>query len=111
LPSKYIDGLDPGCWKGVNARCLALELTHSGLEFAQEVDLPVVYEDLQIASGYRADFILESLVILELKALERLLPVHELQTRTYLHLSGCKVALLINFNTALLKDGIRRIIP
>jgi GxxExxY protein len=103
--------LGPGLFEAVYRRCLAWEFTQAGLAFDQEVDLAVVYGGVQIAAGYRADMIVEGQVMLELKSVERLLPIHEAQTRTYLCLSGCQVALLINFGSLLLKDGIRRFIP
>lgn len=103
--------LGPGLLESVYRRCLAWELDQAGLAVAQEVDLPVIYGGVQIASGGRADMIVESQVLVELKSVEHVLPVHAAQTRTYLRLSGCKIGLLINFHTALLKDGIRRFIP
>jgi GxxExxY protein len=103
--------LGPGLLEGVYEKCPAWELEHNGFTFARQVDLPIIYRDVQIASGHKADIIVENQVIVELKAIEHLLPIHEAQTRTYLRLSGCKVGLLMNFNSVLLKDGIRRIIP
>ena len=103
--------LGPGLLESVYRRCLAWELDQAGFAVAQEVDLPVVYGGVQIASGGRADMVVEGQVLVELKAVEHVLPVHEAQTRTYLRLSACKIGLLINFNTARLKDGIRRFIP
>ena len=80
-------------------------------EFQREVPLAVIYEDIRLNQGYFADIIVAQTVLLELKSVERILPVHEAQTRTYVRLSGCKVGLLMNFNAALLKDGLRRFIP
>jgi len=78
--------------------------------FEREVPLPVVYEDMRIDKGYRADIIVAQTVLLELKVVERILPVHEAQTLTHLKLSGCAIGLLINFNNVLLKDGLHRFI-
>lgn len=102
--------LGPGLLEAVYQACLCRELTHSGLSFTQEVPLIVRYEDLRLGSAYRADIIVADQVLLELKSIEHILPVHEAQTLTYLRLSGCKVALLMNFNTVMLKDGLRRFV-
>jgi GxxExxY protein len=74
---------------------------------AQEVTLPVVYRSTQLAQGFRLDMVIERWLILEIKSVERLLPVHSAQTLTYLKLSGLRQALLINFNEKRLKDGVR----
>ena len=103
--------LGPGLLETVYQHCLCWELQHADLEFQREVPLAIVYEDIRLNQGYFADVIVAKTVLLELKAVERILPVHEAQTRTYLRLSGCQVALLMNFNTVLLKDSLRRFIP
>jgi GxxExxY protein len=103
--------LGPGLLEAVYEKCLCWELAHAGLAFARQVHLPVRYEDVEIASSYRADLIVEGRVILELKSIERVLPVHTAQTLTYLRLRGCEVALLLNFGAPRLVDGIRRFIP
>jgi GxxExxY protein len=71
----------------------------------------MVLEGLRLERGYQADVIVEQTVLLEIKSIERILPIHEQQTRTYLKLSGCRVGLLMNFNCVMLKDGLRRVIP
>ena len=76
----------------------------------RQVSLPVVYDGLQLDAGLRVDLLVENLVIVELKAVEVLLPIHKAQVLTYLKLSGYRLGLLINFNTVLIKDGIHRII-
>jgi GxxExxY protein len=73
------------------------------------VALPVVYKEIQLDQGYRLDLLVENTVVIELKTVEKFLPMHEAQVLSYLKLSGCKVALLINFNTKLLKNGLRRL--
>jgi GxxExxY protein len=103
--------LGPGLLEAVYEKCLCWELAHAGLAFARQVDLPVRYEDVEIESSYRADMIVEGRVILELKSIERVLPVHTAQTLTYLRLSDCEVALLLNFGAPRLVDGIRRFVP
>jgi GxxExxY protein len=97
----------PGLLEHVYQSCLGLELQKAGLRFDLEVPLPVVYDGTQIACAYRADFLVEREVLVELKCVERLAPIHEAQTLTYLHLSEASHALLINFNVRRLKDGIR----
>ena len=79
-----------------------------GIPFETEKILPVTYDGMRIDLGYRVDFLVESKVIVEVKAVETILPVHEAQLLTYLRLSGIRVGLLINFNTARLQAGIRR---
>jgi GxxExxY protein len=103
--------LGPGLLESVYSQCLCWELHHHGLQVEREVPLPLVYETLRIDKGYQADIIVNQTVLLELKSVEHSLPIHEAQTRTYLKLSGCQIGLLMNFNTPMLKDGIRRFIP
>jgi GxxExxY protein len=103
--------LGPGLLETVYAQCLCWELHHHGLDFRREVPLPIVYQDLRVERAYHADIVVEQTVLLELKAVERILPIHEAQTLTYLRLSGCRIALLMNFNSVMLKDGLRRFIP
>jgi len=80
------------------------------MTFAHQVRLPIVYEGIQLDAAYRVDFIVENCVILEIKAVEKLLPLHVAQVLTYLKLSRHQVGLLVNFNVAHLRDGIRRVI-
>ncbi len=103
--------LGPGLLESVYQTCLCWQLRHNGLRFREQVPLPVVFEDIRLSCGYFADIIVEDRVIVELKSVERILPVHEAQTLTYLRLSGCEVGLLMNFNTVILKHGLRRFIP
>lgn len=77
--------------------------------FRRQVPLPIVYKSVRLDCGYRLDIVVENRVIVELKAVERLLPVHEAQMITYLKLSGIPTGLLLNFNTPVLKDGVRRL--
>jgi GxxExxY protein len=102
--------LGPGLLESIYSECLCWELRHDGLAHAREVPLAVTYEDMRLPLAYRADVIVEQSVILEIKSVERVLPVHEAQALTYLRLSGCRVALLMNFNSVLLKNGLRRFI-
>jgi GxxExxY protein len=100
--------LGPGLLESAYEQCLCHELHLRGLPFTCQVDLPVSYKGLQLDCGYKIDLIVNNEVIVELKAIERILPVHEAQLLTYLKLSGKKVGLLINFNSPLLTQGIIR---
>ena len=100
--------LGPGLLESVYQTCLAYELSERGIPYEKEKDIPAVYKDHPIDCGFRLDFLVADKVVVELKALDALQPVHEAQLITYLKLTGCKVGLLINFNVTLLKDGIRR---
>jgi GxxExxY protein len=100
--------LGPGLLESAYEQCLCHELHLRGLPFRCQVDLPVSYKGLQLDCGYKIDVIVNDEVIVELKSVEKILPVHEAQLLTYLKLSGKKVGLLINFNNALLTQGIIR---
>jgi GxxExxY protein len=102
--------LGPGLLESAYRACLIHELTHRGLQVEQEKAISVVYQGMQIGCGYRIDLLVERTVIVELKAVERVEPIHTAQLLSYLRLSGLHVGLLLNFNTALLRDGIRRIV-
>jgi GxxExxY protein len=102
--------LGPGLLESVYEECLALELAHQGISFERQKPIPITYRGQQIAATYRLDFIVADELILELKAVEKLEPVHTAQVLTYLRLTNNKLGLLINFNIPVLKDGIKRII-
>jgi GxxExxY protein len=102
--------LGPGLLESAYLVCLLHELGLIGLKYRSEVSLPVVYKGVRLDGGYRIDVIVEETVIVELKAVEKLLPVHDAQLITYLKLTGLPVGLLINFNVPLLKAGIRRLV-
>jgi len=102
--------LGPGLLENVYLTCLGWELETLGLRFQKELDVPLVYKRRKIDRYLRLDFLVESQVILELKSIETILPVHEAQLLTYLKLTGKQISLLINFNVPLLKNGIRRCI-
>lgn len=91
-------------------RVFAYELSKAGLQFEQQVRLPLTYDGMVFKSAYRVDFVVEGELIVELKSVERLLPVHHSQVLTYLKLSGLSHGLLFNFNETLLKNGIRSIV-
>ena len=100
--------LGPGLLESAYMRCLQHELTLRGIVFRTEVAVPVVFKGVRLECGYRLDFVIEEKIILEVKAVEALAPIHEAQLLTYLRLSGMRVGLLINFNSPVLKDGIVR---
>jgi GxxExxY protein len=101
----------PGLLESTYESCVAHEITLSGLSVARQVALPVVYKGIQIDQGYRIDLLVENKVIVEIKAVEQIIPVHEAQVLSYLKHSGKKVGLLLNFNVKILKDGgIRRFV-
>jgi len=102
--------LGPGLLESTYEACLVYELVQSGLKVESQKSLPVSYRGVHLDCGYRIDLLVEDQIILELKAVEKLEPIHEAQLLSYLKLSGYKVGLLINFNTKLLKNGIRRFV-
>ena len=100
----------PGLLESAYRACLAHELAMRGVDVSQEQALPIRYEGREISVGYRIDLLLDQQVIVELKAAERLLPIHMAQILSYLKLSGCRLGFLINFHVPHLKDGIRRVV-
>lgn len=100
--------LGPGLLESAYEVCLARELAGRGVEFQRQVELPVVYKGERLDAGFRIDLLVADVIVVELKAIEKVLPVHEAQLLTYLRLSNKRVGLLINFNVPLLKDGIVR---
>jgi GxxExxY protein len=102
--------LGPGLLEGVYQSCLAQEMLLRGLSFEREVALPVRYKGIDLDCGYRMDFMVEKTVVVELKTVDLIQPVHEAQLLTYLKLTGCKVGLIINFNVPLLSKGIKRMV-
>jgi len=101
--------LGPGLLESAYEAALAYELTLQGVQFELQKSQPVRYKGLLIETGYRIDVLVEGKVVLELKAVDAILPIHEAQLITYLKLSGCRIGLLINFNVPLLKHGITRL--
>jgi GxxExxY protein len=100
--------LGPGLLESCYEECLAHELQLRSVAFERQKGLPVVYKNVRLVCGYRIDLLVDSRIVVELKAIEAIAPVHEAIVLTYLRLSGCNIGLLINFNVAVLKDGIRR---
>ncbi len=102
--------LGPGLLETVYESCLCQEFSASDISFQRQVPIPVSYEGQQLAVGFRADIVIQAELLLEIKAVENLVAVHEAQILTYLRLGGFSKGLIINFNTRLLKDGIRRFV-
>jgi GxxExxY protein len=100
--------LGPGLLQEVYERCLCTEFEQNGVPFARQVDLPLDYDTVLLDCGYRADIIVRNEVLLELKSVDEISLLHEVQLQTYLRFSVCAVGLLLNFNTLCLEDGIRR---
>jgi len=102
--------LGPGMLESAYEKCLAHEIRASGLQVECQITLPLIYEGVPINAGYRLDLRVADLVIVEIKAVDKLLPVHRAQLLSYLRASGLPVGLLINFNVVRLADGIKRLI-
>jgi GxxExxY protein len=102
--------LGPGLLESTYEECLCYELSIAGIGFERQKPLPVHYKNVKLDCGYRLDLVIEQKVIVELKTVENLLPIHEAQLLTYLKLSGLSLGLLINFNVPILKSGIKHIV-
>lgn len=107
---KVHKALGPGLLESAYRECLCYELFKTGIYVEKEKPLPLVYEEIRLDVGYRADIVLENKFIIEIKSVEELHEIHLAQLLTYLKLSDYKLGLLINFNVLLIKDGIRRVI-
>ena len=107
---KVHSAFGPGLLEKTYEVCLMHELRKRGLNVASQVGLPVVYDNLKMDVGYRVDLLVEDAVIVEIKAVEAIAPIHQAQLLAYLKLSGKRLGLLINFNVLHLKDGIKRMI-
>lgn len=102
--------LGPGLLESAYEECLAHELQLRGLHFVRQKPLPVVYKDIKLECGYRLDLLVENLVVVEIKAVDALAPIHSVQLLTYLRMCKRRLGLLLNFNVDILKDGIKRVI-
>ncbi|HEX8396026.1 MAG TPA: GxxExxY protein [Pyrinomonadaceae bacterium] len=100
--------LGPGLLESAYEECLCFELSQSGLHFERQVDLPVVYKRVKLDCGYRMDLVVEDSVIVEIKAVDSILPVHEAQLLSYLKLANKPLGLLMNFHVSVLKNGLKR---
>jgi len=102
--------LGPGLLESAYEECLCCELGLRGIEFKRQLPLPVIYKGQKLDCGYRLDMLVEDLVIIEVKAIEEIAPIHEAQLLTYLRLRNSWLGLIMNFNVLMLKDGIRRLV-
>jgi GxxExxY protein len=98
----------PGLLESVYEQCLCCELEEAGITFARQVAIPIVYKGVQVGDGFKADIVVAHELILKVKSVIAILPIHEVQLRTYLRMSGIRVGLLLNFNVPRLVDGLRR---
>jgi len=102
--------IGPGLLESAYEECLCYELAQNRLQFRRQVPLPVVYKGVNLDCGYKLDIIVEDTVILEIKAVDRLIAIHEAQLLSYLRMLDMRVGLLLNFHSSVLKDGIKRIV-
>ena len=102
--------LGPGLLESSYEACLAYELRNEGLNVLTQVPLPLIYREVRLEVGYRLDILVEDLVIVEIKSVDALAPIHQAQVLSHLKLSGKRLGLLINFNVLHLKDGIKRVV-
>jgi len=107
---KVHTALGPGLLESAYEACLAFELRDRGLAVIRQAELPVVYRDVKLDLGYRLDLLVENQVIVELKAVEKMIPLYEAQILSYLKLSGLSVGFLLNFNVRRMKNGIKRFV-
>lgn len=107
---KVHSALGPGLLESVYEHCLAHELTQRGVAVERQIALPVFYEGTKLEAGFRIDLLLARAVVVEVKSVDILAPIHQAQLLTYLKLSGCRLGLLMNFNVPLFKDGLKRMV-
>jgi GxxExxY protein len=102
--------LGPGLLENAYETCLVYEMGELNLKVKRQIDVPLVYGEVRLESGFRLDLLVEDKIVIEVKAVETTLPIHEAQILTYLKLTGNKLGFLINFNVRFLKDGLKRIV-
>ena len=102
--------LGPGLLESACEACMVYDLAKAGLKVEQQKPLPIVYRGIKLECAYRLDLMIDNEVIVEIKSVKKLLPIHQAQLLSYLKLSECKVGLLINFNVKMLKNGIKRVV-
>jgi GxxExxY protein len=100
--------LGPGLLESAYETCLCHELDLRGIEYKKQIQLPVKYKSIQLDCGYRLDILIENKIVIELKSVEKILPIHDAQLLTYLKLGGWQLGMIFNFNVSLLKHGIKR---
>ncbi|HRW24787.1 MAG TPA: GxxExxY protein [Spirochaetia bacterium] len=102
--------LGPGLLESIYEEALCIELGRAGIPFVRQMELPVIYKGVQLSGAFRVDLLVDNTVVVELKCVDTILPVHEAQVLSYLRLGGWRIGLLINFKSAVLKNGIRRVL-
>ena len=102
--------LGPGLLESAYEECLAYELRQKKLSYERQKELPIVYKNLKLEYGYKLDLLVENSIIVEIKSVEKIAPVHTAQILTYMRLANIKIGLLINFNVTVLKNGIKRFV-
>jgi len=103
-------GLGPGLLESVYEICMCHELSKAEIPFKRQVEMPIMYDNIRLDAGLRIDILINEKIVVELKAVEKMVPLYEAQLLTYLKLTGLKLGFLINFNVPLIKDGIKRIV-
>jgi len=107
---KLHSALGPGLLESAYTECLLYELERSGYYVEKQKQLPLIYKEVKLDAGYRIDLLVENTIVIEIKSVDALADIHLAQILTYLKLSGCKLGLLVNFNVAHLKEGIKRVV-
>ena len=102
--------LGPGLLESVYESCVCIELTRRGISYERQAPMPLVYEGVNVDGGFRLDLLVERSVVLEIKAVEKLMPIHQSQVLTYLRLTNLRLGLLINFNVLMFREGVKRIV-
>ena len=102
--------LGPGLLESVYESCVCIELTRRGISYERQAPMPLVYEGVNVDGGFRLDLLVEKSVVMEIKAVEKLMPIHQSQVLTYLKLANLRLGLLINFNVLMFKEGVKRIV-
>ena len=102
--------LGPGLLESVYESCVSIELSRRGISYERQAPMPLVYEGVNVNGGFRLDLLVEKSVVMEIKAVEKLLPIHQSQVLTYLKLANLRLGLLINFNVPMFKEGVKRIV-
>ena len=103
-------GIGPGLLESAYEECLCFELSQNGLLFERQVPLPVIYKGVNLDCGYRLDLIVEGAIILEIKTVDKIIPIHEAQLLSYLRMLDKRIGLILNFHSTILKNGIKRIV-
>lgn len=104
------DQLGPGLLESAYEECFDYELNQRHIPFERQKSVPVVYKEIRLDSGFRLDFLVGGLVVVELKSVDEVIPIYEAQVLTYLKLTGCKLGLLLNFNVRRMREGIKRLV-